>query len=126
MKTMNETSIVSLRIDTILQNIILQYRYVSIFSYTPSIHDISYINQDIRAPEMGAKGSKDILMSFKADSFDNQHAVTEQSLDPLLLKLLQQVGTVAGQGVHDHSAVELQLLHPKTTGHTCKTTNLLV
>lgn len=39
-------------------------------------------------------------MGFEADTFDHQHAVTEQTLDPLLLELLQQVGAVAGQGVH--------------------------
>lgn len=43
-------------------------------------------------------------MSFEADTLDHQHAVTEQPLNPLLLELLQQVGAVAGQGVHDHSA----------------------
>lgn len=44
-------------------------------------------------------------MSFEADTFHHQHAVTEQPLNPLLLELLQQVGAVAGQRVHDHSAV---------------------
>lgn len=43
-------------------------------------------------------------MSLEADTFDDQHAVTKQPLNPLLLKLLQQVGTVAGEGVHGHSA----------------------
>lgn len=43
-------------------------------------------------------------MSFEADTFDHQHAVTQQPLNPLLLELLQEVGAVAGQAVHGHSA----------------------
>lgn len=43
-------------------------------------------------------------MSLETDTFDNQHAVTQQALDPLFLELLQQVGAVAGEGVHGHSA----------------------
>lgn len=62
------------------------------------------IYEGIKAPEVGAESSQDILVSFEADTFDHQHAVTEQPLDPLLLELLQQVGAVAGQGVHGHSA----------------------
>lgn len=55
------------------------------------------------APEVGAESSQDIFVGFEADTFDHQHAVTEQPLDPLLLELLQQVRAVAGQGVHGHS-----------------------
>lgn len=43
-------------------------------------------------------------MSLETDTFDHQHAVTQQALNPLLLELLQQVGAVAGEGVHGHSA----------------------
>lgn len=42
-------------------------------------------------------------MSFETDPFDHQHAVTQQALNPLFLELLQQVGAVAGEGVHGHS-----------------------
>lgn len=63
-------------------------------------------------------------MSFEADTFDHQHAVTEESLNPLLLELLQQVGAVAGQGVHGHSAAEplsTNFSITKTSrGDTCK------
>lgn len=47
--------------------------------------------QFIQTPEIRAEGSQDIFVSFEADAFDHQHAVTEESLDPLLLQLLQQV-----------------------------------
>lgn len=58
------------------------------------------------SPEIGAESSQDIFVGFEADTFDNQHAVTEQTLNPLLLELLQEVGAVAGHGVHCHSAAE--------------------
>lgn len=45
-------------------------------------------------------------MGFEADTFDHQHAVTEQTLNPLLLELLQEVGAVAGQGVHGQSSAQ--------------------
>lgn len=57
-------------------------------------------------PEIGAESSQDIFVGFEADTFDHQHAVTEQALDPLLLELLEEVGAVAGQGVHGHSAAQ--------------------
>lgn len=69
-------------------------------------HSIKYIYKDIKAPEIGAESSQDIFVGFEADTFDHQHAVTEQTLNPLLLELLQEVGAVAGQGVHGHSADE--------------------
>lgn len=58
----------------------------------------------MKAPEIGAESSQDIFMCFEADTFDHQHTVTQQPLNPLLLELLQEVGAVAGQGVHGHSA----------------------
>jgi len=45
---------------------------------------------------------------FEADTFDHQHAVTQQTLDPLLLELLEEVRAVAGQRIHGRSAVEPQ------------------
>lgn len=42
-------------------------------------------------------------MSLETDAFDHQHAVTQQALNSLFLELLQQVGAVAGEGVHGHS-----------------------
>lgn len=56
----------------------------------------------VKVPEVGAEGSQDIFVGFEADTFDHQHAVTQQPLNPLLLELLQEVGAVAGQGVHAH------------------------
>lgn len=67
-------------------------------------HSIKYI--DIKAPEIGTESSQDIFVGFEADTFDHQHAVTEQTLNPLLLELLQEVRAVVGQGVHRHSAAE--------------------
>lgn len=58
----------------------------------------------MQAPEVAAEGSQDIFMCFETDAFDHQHAVTQQPLNPLLLELLQEVGAVAGQSVHGHSA----------------------
>lgn len=55
---------------------------------------------------MGAESCQDIFVGFETDTFDHQHAVTQQPLNPLLLELLQEVGAVAGQGVHSHSAAE--------------------
>lgn len=62
----------------------------------PQIHSI--------APEVGAEGGQDVLVGLEADAFDHQRAVAEQTLDPLLLELLQQVGAVAGHGVHGQPA----------------------
>lgn len=56
------------------------------------------------APEIGAEGGQDIFVGFEANPFDHQHAVTEQTLNPLLLKLLEEVGAVARQTVHGYSA----------------------
>lgn len=58
----------------------------------------------MNAPEIRAESCQDIFVSFEADTFDHQHAVTQEPLNPLLLQLLQQVGAVAGEGVHGHSA----------------------
>lgn len=60
----------------------------------------------VKVPEVGAESSQDIFVGFEADTFDHQHAVTQQPLNPLLLELLQEVGAVAGQGVHGHSAAQ--------------------
>lgn len=43
-------------------------------------------------------------MGFEADTFHHQHAVTEKPLNPLLLELLEEIGAVAGQGVHGQPA----------------------
>lgn len=56
------------------------------------------------APEIGAEGGQDIFVGFEANTFDHQHAVTEQTLNPLLLKLLEEVRAVAGQAVHAYFA----------------------
>lgn len=64
----------------------------------------------MNVPEIGAESSQDIFVGFEANTFDHQHAVTEQPLNPLFLELLQEVGAVAGQGVHGHSFADaLQL-----------------
>lgn len=58
------------------------------------------------APEIGAESSQDVFVGFEADTFHHQHAVTEKPLNPLLLELLEEVGAVAGQGVHGQPAAE--------------------
>lgn len=62
------------------------------------------MRKGIKAPEIWAESCQDIFVSFEADTFDHQHAVTQEPLNPLLLQLLQQVGAVAGEGIHGHSA----------------------
>lgn len=57
-------------------------------------------------------------MGFEADPFDHQHAVTQQTLDPLLLQLLEEVGAVAGQGVHAGSAGGPQSINTTDDGPT--------
>lgn len=42
----------------------------------------------MKAPEIRAECSQDIFVSFEADTFDHEHAVTEQPLNSLLLELL--------------------------------------
>jgi hypothetical protein len=61
------------------------------------------INNANKAPEIRTEGSQDIFVSFEADTFDHKHAVTEQTLDPLLLELLKKVRTVTGQRIHGRS-----------------------
>lgn len=39
-------------------------------------------------------------MRFEADSFHHQHAVTEQTLDALLMQLLEEMAAVSSHGVH--------------------------
>lgn len=77
----------------------------------------------MKAPEIGTESSQDVFVGFEADTFDHQHAVTQQTLNPLLLELLQEVGAVAGQWVHGHSTAEplqSQDLHQNTSkGDTC-------
>lgn len=67
---------------------------------------LHYMCRGKEAPEIGAESGQDIFVGFEADTFDHQHAVTEQTLNPLLLELLEEVGAVAGQSVHGHSAAD--------------------
>ncbi|TNN35492.1 hypothetical protein EYF80_054338 [Liparis tanakae] len=53
---------------------------------------------------VGAEGGQHVLVGLEADAFDHQRAVAQQTLDPLLLQLLQQVGAVAGHRVHGQAA----------------------
>lgn len=57
-------------------------------------------------PEIGAESSQDVFVGFEADPLHHQHAVTEKPLNPLLLELLEEVGAVAGQGVHGQPAAQ--------------------
>jgi len=54
-------------------------------------------------PEVGAEGRQHVLMGFKADALHHQHTVTQQTLDTLILQLLQHEHTVTAHTVHLHT-----------------------
>lgn len=51
-------------------------------------------------PEVGAEGRQHVLMGFEADALHHQHAVAQQTLDALLLQLLQHEHAVTAHTVH--------------------------
>lgn len=53
------------------------------------VKDITLLRLE-QGPEEGAERCQDVFVGFKTDSFNNESAVTQQPLDPLLLQLLQQ------------------------------------